>query len=152
MLKLRTNGAYNGAAHSHKQGCWDTLAADIANDQCDVVIVDAEEVVEVATDILCRLHRGTDIQFVTDIREGREFAWQDKLLNLVGRSQVLLQPLQLLVLLLRFMYEVYLLDGFLDGAFQIVHINRLGGKVESTIVHSQADVLHVTVSTHHDDA
>ena len=86
MLILHTNRTYESAAHSHKQRCGDTLAADITYDQRNVVIVDTDEIVEVAADVLGCLHRGTDIEFVTDIREGREFARQDKLLDLVGRG------------------------------------------------------------------
>ena len=117
-----------------------------------MVIVDAEEVVEVATDILCSLHRGIEVEFVAILGKRREYARQDKLLDLVGSGQVFLQPLQFLVFLLRLMYKVYLLDGFLDGAVQVVHIDGLCGKIESTVVHRQTDVLQVTVGTHHNDA
>ena len=149
---MHAKRTYKGATHSHKQRRRDTLAANVTDDQSDVVIIDAEEVVEVTADILCRLHRGIDIQLVTDIREGRENTRQDKLLNLVGCRQVFLQSLQLPMFLLRLMYEFYLLDGFLDGAVQIIHIDRLRGEVEGTVVHGQSDILHVTVGTHHDNA
>ena len=152
MLILHPNRAYEGATHGHKQGCGDTLAADIANDQRNVVIVDAEEVVEIATDVLCRLHRGIDVQQIAVLREWREDARQDKLLDLVGSSQVFLQSLQLLLCLLRCMYEVNLLDGLLDGTGQVIHVDRFRGEIEGTAVHGQTDVLQVTVGTHHDDA
>ena len=50
------------------------------------------------------------------------------------------------------MYEVNLTDGLLDGAGKVVHIDGFGCEVEGTVVHCQADILQVTVGTHHDDA
>ena len=54
--------------------------------------------------------------------------------------------------LLRLMHEVNLFDSLLNRPAQIFHINRFRGKVEGTIIHGLANVLHVTVGTHHDDA
>ena len=149
---MQTERAYHGTAYCHKQRSGDTLAAHIGYHQSNAVVVDAEEVVEVAADVLRRLHRGIDVQLVADLGEGRELLWQDELLDFLGRNQFFLQSCQLLVFLLRLTHEINLTDGFLDGAGEIVHINRLRGKVEGSVVHGLTDVLHVTVGTHHDDA
>ena len=57
-----------------------------------------------------------------------------------------------MMLLLRLVHIVYLGDGLLDSAAQVVHVDGLCGKVEGAVVHCLADVLHVAVGTHHDDA
>ena len=149
LQALRTD---DGAADGHEQRGGYALAADVGNDEGYAVVVDAEEVVEVAADILCGLHRGVDVDLVAILGEGREHLGQDVLLDVAGRGQVFLQRLQLCVLLLRLVDEAYLLDGLLDGKAQVVHVDGLRGKVEGAVVHGLTDVLHVAVGTHHDDA
>ena len=117
-----------------------------------MVIVDAEEIIEVATDILGSLHRSIDFQLVAVFGKGRERTGQEILLYLAGQRQVFLQRLQLSVFLLRCMHIVDLPDCLLDGQSQVVHIDGLRSKVESAVVHSQSDVPHVAIGTYHDNA
>ena len=43
-------------AHHHEQGCWNTLAGNIGNREAEVIVVEIEEIVEVAPDLPGRLH------------------------------------------------------------------------------------------------
>ena len=149
---LHALGADNRPANGHEQRSGDALAADVGYHQGDTVVINAEEVIEVAADVLGGLHRGIDVHLVAVLGEWREHARQNVLLDVAGRGQVVLQRLQLHMLLLRLVYVVYLCDGLLDGQAQVVHVDGLRGEVEGPVVHCLADVLHVTVGTHHDDA
>ena len=115
-----------------------------------MVVVDAEEVVEVATNILGGNHRGRQVEFVFVLGEWREDAWQNGLLNLTSHSQVGLQRFQLRVLFLRLLDIFNLLYGLLDGHAEVVQVDGFRGKVEGTVVHGRTYVRHVTVGRHHD--
>ena len=54
--------------------------------------------------------------------------------------------------LLRLVYIVNLLNSLLNGRVQVVHVDRLDGKIEGPVVHGLTNVRHVTICTHHDDA
>ena len=43
-----------------------------------------------------------------------------------------------------------LLDRLLDRTFQILHIDRLGSEVESTMVHGSTNILHIPISRYDD--
>ena len=148
MHTLRTD---HRAAHGHEQGCGDAFTTDVGYHEGDVVVVDTEEVVEVASHILGRLHGGVDVELVADVGERGKLIREDILLDLAGDGQFFLQRLQLRMLFLRLMDVMDLTDGLLDGHIQVVHIDRLGDKVEGAAVHGLADVQHITVGTHHDD-
>ena len=148
---MYAGGADEGAAHGHEDGGGDALATHVGNNHADAVLVDAEEVVEVAAHVLCRCHRCGYVYLVGLLGEGREHAGQDGLLYLAGNGEVALQRLQLRVFALHLVYVSYLLNGFLDGDAQVVEVDGLGGEVEGSVVHGLTDVAHVTVGAHHDD-
>ena len=115
-----------------------------------MVVVDAEEVVEVASHVLGGVHRGGDVHRGRFLGERWEDAGQNGLLDLTGHGQVALDACQLVVLLLHRLDVVNLLDGLLDGHAEVVEVDGLRGEVEGTVVHCLADVAHVAVGRHHD--
>ena len=78
----------------HEQGGRDPFPGDVRHDECQMVIVDEEEVVEVAADFLGRVHGGIQVEFVP-FREGREVARQDASLDGVRDVQLTGQALPL---------------------------------------------------------
>ena len=151
-LALQALGTDNSTADSHEQCCGNALATDVGNHQSNAVVVNAEEVVEVATNVLGGLHRCVDIHLIAHLREWGKDARQDILLNVAGRREVALQRLQLGVFLLRLVDEINLSNGLLDGQTQVVHIDGLRSEVEGTVVHRLANVFHIAVGTDHNDA
>ena len=78
----RAGEAQQGVAHRHEERGRHTLAGDIRHGEADVALVDAEEVVEVAADILSRTHGGMDVYLRREVGEGRELAREDGKLDL----------------------------------------------------------------------
>ena len=70
----------------HKQRGRDALAGNIRHNKAKMRIVDQEEIVEIAADLLGRGHRGIDVKFRA-FREGREDVGQHVRLNLRGKGQ-----------------------------------------------------------------
>ena len=97
---LQSYRAYQRAADSHEDSGGDALATHIGYHYSDAVVVDAEEIVEVASDILGGSHAGSEFHFGIILREWREDTRQDSLLYLCSYRQICLQRLQLVVLLL----------------------------------------------------
>ena len=54
---------YDGLGLHHKHCRRDTLAGYVCHQECKVVIVNKIEIVEVAADLFCRVHRGVDFKF-----------------------------------------------------------------------------------------
>ena len=55
-------GPHQGTGHDHEQGGGHALAGDVGDDDPDPVPVDTEEIVEVAADLLRRLHDAVHLQ------------------------------------------------------------------------------------------
>ena len=110
-----------------------------------MVLVYAEEVIEVASHILGRYHQRCKVKLVLVFWEGWKDAWQNGMLYFAGYCQVSLQRFQLRVLLLRLFDIGYLLSSFFDGYTQVVKVDGFRSEVESTIVHCLSDVAHVTI-------
>ena len=51
---------------------------------------------------------------------------------------------------LRFLDKGDLLHRLLDGSLQVLHINRLHGEVESSMVHGRTDIIHIAIGRNHD--
>ena len=69
---------------------------------------------------------------------------------LTGNSEVALDRLQLVVLLLHLFDILYLFDGFLYRHTEVIEVDGFCGEVEGTVVHRLADVSHITVGRDHD--
>ena len=65
----------------------------VGNDETDTVVVDTEEVVEIAAHVAGRVHRGSDLELTGILRKWRKDTWQDGLLDFPGHGQVALQQL-----------------------------------------------------------
>lgn len=74
-----------GDHHEHRRG--HALAGYVRHHQRQVVVVDQEEVVKVAADLLGRAHGGKDVKLLP-AREGREDARQHRRLNVLGHVQL----------------------------------------------------------------
>ena len=81
-----------------------------------MVLIDHEEIIEITTDRLGRVHRRVNIERCA-LREGREHLRQDGLLDLPSHIQVILDLLQLRMLDLRFLDKRDLFHRLLDGSF-----------------------------------
>ena len=143
-------GTDQRSAHGHEDGSWYALAAHVGNHEADVVLVDAEEVVEVAAHVLRRIHRGGYVELVGILWERREDPRQDGLLNLSGHSQVALDRLQLGVLLLHRLDVADVLYGFFYRHAEIIEVDGLRGEVKGAVVHRLTYVTHIAVGRHHD--
>ena len=55
------------------------------------------------------------------------------------------------MLLLCLLDKFYFGNSFVDGYLQVIKVYWLCSKVKGTIVHGSADVVHLTVGTHHND-
>ena len=99
-VSLQSDGSDEGPADSHEDGSRHALSAHISHDNANVLVVNAEEVVEVASHILGRVHQRCQVELMLILGEGREYPGQDSLLYLTSHSQVGLQRLQLVVLFL----------------------------------------------------
>ena len=71
----------------HEQRRGHALARDVRHHQAQVIVIDQEEVIEIAADLLGRVHGGVDIEFVA-VREGREDAGQHVRLDARGQRQL----------------------------------------------------------------
>ena len=150
IVTLQGNGADERTADGHEDGGGNTFSRYVGHYQSDVVVVNAEEVVEVASDILCRGHHSRQVELVLVLGEWREDTWQDGLLDFSCYCEVGLQRLQLRVFLLRLFDILYLLDGLLDGQTEVVEVDGLCCKVEGSVIHGRTDVVHVAISRYHD--
>ena len=136
--------------HGHEDGSRNTLAANVGNHESDAVVVDTEEIIEVASHILGSRHRGCNVELLLILGERREDAWQDGMLYLLGDGQIALQGLELFAVGLHLTDIPYLLDRFLDRQTEVVEVDGLRGEVEGTVVHGLADITHIAVCRHHD--
>ena len=59
-----------------------------------MIVIDQEEIIEIAADLSGRIHRRVDIEFAP-LREGREDAREHALLDLIGHVQLRADPLLL---------------------------------------------------------
>ena len=76
----------------HEEGGGDALAGDVGHDQGDVVVVDQEEIIEVAADLLGGGHGGVDVEFMP-VGVGREEMGQGGGLDGGGHAQLGVDPL-----------------------------------------------------------
>ena len=116
-----------------------------------MVVVNTEEVVEISTHILCRLHGGMDVNIRNYICEWGKLTGQDSQLNLGGKTKVCLNIHELPMLPLCLLYIFNLSLSLFYCAFKVFEVNRLGGKVEGTIIHCLADIAHFAVCTNHNN-
>ena len=75
--------------HHHEECCRDSLAGHIRNHQCQMRLVQREEIIEIASHLLCRHHGGRE-QIVLALREA---ALQHGMLDAAGKLQLGLNPL-----------------------------------------------------------
>ena len=76
----------------HEQCGGHALAGDVRHDQAKVIVIDQEEIVEIAADLLGGRHAGVDVKFVP-IRESREGMGQHGSLDVRRQLQFVLDPL-----------------------------------------------------------
>ena len=77
---------------------------------------------------------------------------QDGLLDVHGHVEFVFQGDQAVPGFERLLHRVDVVQGLVDGDFQVVEVDRLGYEVEGAPVHGGADVLHVTVGGDDDGA
>ena len=70
-----TCSPHQRTAYSHKDCSRNALTAHVGNDESDAALVDAEEIVEVASYVLCGFHRGCDVDLALVLWEWREDTW-----------------------------------------------------------------------------
>ena len=78
----------------HEQRRGDSLAADIRDHHAQMILINKEEIVEIAADLPGRIHHSVDIERAA-LRQSRENAGQHALLDLVGHVQFRADPLLL---------------------------------------------------------
>ena len=87
VLHLPGGGADDRARDRHEHRRRHALAGDVADDDADAVLVQPEEVVEVAADLLGGMHGGLDL----DARRLEALAGQERALHPAGDLQIALQ-------------------------------------------------------------
>ena len=90
---LNTVAQQNARDH-HEQRRRHTLSGHIRHHQADVIVVEQEEIVEIAADLLRRIHGGVNIKFIA-VREGREQMRQLAGLNGLRHAKLGTDPLLL---------------------------------------------------------
>ena len=93
LQDLRRALAQHGAAlqddlgYHHEQGRRDALAGHVGHDQSEMVLIDKEEVVEVAAHLLGGVHGGVELEF-GPVGEGREGVGHEGRLDAGGQSEL----------------------------------------------------------------
>ena len=121
------------AGHHHEEGGRDSLSRDVRHHEAKVILIDQEEVVEVAAHLLGRIHGGMDVQ-VVPVRVGREDVRQHGFLNPLRQIQL--------------GADAFLLPGDLGQVFHIMghahfHIPQNQGQMLELVVRVQVQVLEV---------
>lgn len=75
----------------HKQRRWNTFAGNVSHYHTERIVVNQKEVIEVATNLFRRFHRGVDIKFVP-VRKRRKDVREHILLDTRRHGQFCIQP------------------------------------------------------------
>ena len=88
----RCDGADGGFGGHHEHGGGNALSRDIRDEKRDVVVVEKEEIIEVAADLLGGFHLGEDVEFQY-VRIWRKDAWEGGGLNGFGYLHLLVHAI-----------------------------------------------------------
>ena len=114
------------------------------------MVVNGEELIEITSHVLGRHHAGIDVHQIGVFHLELERAGQDGVLDFTGHGEVSLDIHQLGMFLLGALDIFNLLHRLVNGYLEVVQVYRLGGKIESAVVHGMANILHVSVGAYHD--
>src|SRR5574344_506447 len=100
-----------------------------------MVFIYLEEIIEIPTYILCRLHGSVDIHMALVLLKRWECSRKNGQLYLRCQCKVTFYIYQLAVFLLCFLYKVYFRNGLVYRYLQVFKVYWLCGEIKGAIVH-----------------
>jgi len=131
-----------GPADGHEDSGRDAFPRHVTYDKSQSVVIHHEIIIEIAPYLSGSFHGSVNISpFQTGYSLGH-----DGPLNFTCHHQVMLNREEFVMVGKSFPDNVQFPDGFFQGDFQIVEIDRFGYEIKGTPVHGRTDIIHIAVS------